>query len=95
MMRVIQDFPNKERAIHNTLNEDIKYIKGKEQETIININRNEEYAYIDTSDQTILTKLCKLNSFIVDVYCTNKGKEEIYQLKGRILKRLLTWRNLS
>ena len=66
-----------------------------EQETIINFSRDEEFAYIWTSDSTVMTKLDKrVDSGDYELIDTGKDTDgNLLSKEYRCLKRLVSFRS--
>lgn len=75
----------------------------EEQETVVNYRRAEDYAYVETTDQTVLTKLKKLISqnpteWVIDNVTTSKDSSseiDITSIRVRCPKKYISYRARS
>lgn len=75
----------------------------EEQETVVNYRRAEDYAYVETTDQTVLTKLKKLISqnpteWVIDNVTTSKdssSETDITSIRVRCPKKYISYRAKS
>lgn len=88
--------------------ENIQYLtlvgsSTEEQETVVNYRRSDEYAYVETTDQTVLTKLKKLVSqnpeeWVIDNITVPKdstSKTNITSIRVRCPKKYISYRARS